>query len=167
MTPKKKSRRSMPGADDYVTKPFDTAELLARVRAAQRRSLTETGEPIFKSGALCVDFAARQVNSTARKSNSRRPNISLAPGACSERRKGGDPPATLANSLGRKGRKPGAISSGLRYASAKKLEANTGLADPDQDGSRHRLSIVGREPLAVAAFAGVNDLLALRSPHFN
>ena len=35
------------GADDYVTKPFDTAELLARVRVAQRRSLTETGEPVF------------------------------------------------------------------------------------------------------------------------
>src|SRR3954447_7952047 len=49
------------GADDYVTKPFDTAELLARVRVAQRRSLTETGEPVFDSGPLCVDFAARQV----------------------------------------------------------------------------------------------------------
>ena len=49
------------GADDYDTKPFDTAELLARVRAAQRRSLTETGEPVFQRGALTVDFAARQV----------------------------------------------------------------------------------------------------------
>ena len=49
------------GADDYVTKPFDTAELLARVRATQRRSLTETGEPVFQSGPLVVDFAARQV----------------------------------------------------------------------------------------------------------
>jgi two-component system KDP operon response regulator KdpE len=49
------------GADDYVTKPFDTAELLARIRAAQRRSLTEIGEPVFVAGALCVDFAARQV----------------------------------------------------------------------------------------------------------
>src|SRR5690349_11666149 len=49
------------GADDYVTKPFDTAELLARIRVAQRRSLTETGEPVFQSGPLCVDFAARQV----------------------------------------------------------------------------------------------------------
>ena len=49
------------GADDYVTKPFDTAELLARVRVAQRRSLTETGEPVFTAGSLCVDFSARQV----------------------------------------------------------------------------------------------------------
>jgi two-component system, OmpR family, KDP operon response regulator KdpE len=49
------------GADDYVTKPFDTAELLARVRVVQRRSLTETGEPIFNSGSLCVDFSSRQV----------------------------------------------------------------------------------------------------------
>jgi two-component system KDP operon response regulator KdpE len=49
------------GADDYVTKPFDTAELLARVRVAQRRSLTEAGEPVFNSGSLCVDFSARQV----------------------------------------------------------------------------------------------------------
>src|SRR3954453_20304639 len=49
------------GADDYVTKPFDTAELLARIRATQRRSLTETGEPVFNSATLYVDFAARQV----------------------------------------------------------------------------------------------------------
>jgi two-component system KDP operon response regulator KdpE len=50
------------GADDYVTKPFDTAELLARVRVAQRRSSTETGEPVFTSGSLRVDFSARQVS---------------------------------------------------------------------------------------------------------
>src|SRR5207237_9613437 len=40
---------------------FATAELLARLRVAQRRSLAETGEPVFNSGALHVDFTARQV----------------------------------------------------------------------------------------------------------
>src|SRR3954452_1626946 len=49
------------GADDYVTKPFDTTELLARLRVIQRRSLVETGEPVFQSGSLSVDLAARQV----------------------------------------------------------------------------------------------------------
>ncbi len=49
------------GADDYVTKPFDTAELLARLRVIQRRSLVETGEPIFRVGQLCVDLSARHV----------------------------------------------------------------------------------------------------------
>ncbi len=49
------------GADDYVTKPFDTAELLARLRVIQRRSLVETGEPVVEVGPLRVDFAARQV----------------------------------------------------------------------------------------------------------
>ena len=49
------------GADDYVTKPFDTLELLARVRVAQRHSLKEMGEPVFDCGSLSVDFSARQV----------------------------------------------------------------------------------------------------------
>ena len=50
------------GADDYVTKPFGTDELLARMRAALRHQLQVQGErPIFHTGELSVDLVRRIV----------------------------------------------------------------------------------------------------------
>lgn len=49
------------GADDYVSKPFHTGELLARMRAALRHAHPEETEAIFKSGELMVDLASRRV----------------------------------------------------------------------------------------------------------
>lgn len=51
-------------ADDYMTKPFSTAELQARVRTALRhaaRNKQQEPEPIFESGRLFVDLQARTV----------------------------------------------------------------------------------------------------------
>jgi two-component system KDP operon response regulator KdpE len=49
------------GAEDYVTKPFSTAELLARLRAAQRKTRPAEEISVFKHGELIVDLTAHVV----------------------------------------------------------------------------------------------------------
>ena len=47
------------GADDYITKPFGTDELLARLRAVLRRTGSDPDEPALVVGDLTIDLAAR------------------------------------------------------------------------------------------------------------
>jgi two-component system, OmpR family, KDP operon response regulator KdpE len=49
------------GADDYVTKPFNSAELLARLRAALRHVQPQGADAIFSTGDLEVDLSKRTV----------------------------------------------------------------------------------------------------------
>ena len=49
------------GADDYVTKPFEASELLARLRAIQRRAPFGTEDAYFQAGHLAIDFNSHTV----------------------------------------------------------------------------------------------------------
>jgi two-component system phosphate regulon response regulator PhoB len=49
------------GADDYITKPFSTQELLARIRAVLRRRAPEKTEEVVTLGGLTLDGAAHRV----------------------------------------------------------------------------------------------------------
>jgi two-component system, OmpR family, KDP operon response regulator KdpE len=53
------------GADDYVTKPFGMDELLARLRAALRRSATAENEPLVATEGFTVDLAAKTVKDSS------------------------------------------------------------------------------------------------------
>jgi two-component system, OmpR family, KDP operon response regulator KdpE len=48
------------GADDYMTKPFGMDELLARLRAALRRSGTDDAAPVVETAAFTVDLAVKE-----------------------------------------------------------------------------------------------------------
>ncbi|QEW01720.1 response regulator [Microbacterium lushaniae] len=49
------------GADDYVTKPFQIDELLARLRALSRRTAAASVDPVVRFGDVVVDLSARVV----------------------------------------------------------------------------------------------------------
>jgi len=65
-TERPKSETLDAGADDFVTKPYSTPELLARIRAALRRlPVPQSAASRLHIGELTIDFTARTVTNGA------------------------------------------------------------------------------------------------------
>jgi len=65
--PQTKIKALNAGADDYVTKPFDMGELLARVRAHLRRAPTPSAEQVIEVGDFRIDLTGHTVSVRGRE----------------------------------------------------------------------------------------------------
>ena len=54
------------GADDYVTKPFEAAELMARIQALLRRTPAQNGQDVHQFGSILVDLQRGEVTRDGR-----------------------------------------------------------------------------------------------------
>ena len=131
------------GADDYVTKPFSTPELLARLRAAQRKTRPEEEVSVFKNGDLVVDLAARVVTRAGREIKLTATEYALLRLVCQASR--ARPHASIypARNLGSEIGGPSAVSARLRHTSAPKDRERPSETFAHQDLARNRLPVCG------------------------
>lgn len=74
-----KNRGLQAGADDYITKPFDTQELILRIRAILKRSLREAGDPLQEKIEKSVEFGIYTFNTAELILTSKDSVIKLTP----------------------------------------------------------------------------------------
>ncbi len=128
------------GADDYITKPFGTDELLARLRAALRRVSEDGGEPTIDLGGLVIDLAARTVASGRRGGppDSHRVRPASRPRAPSGQAR--HPSAAPAGGLGARLRGRDPLPSRPRRPHPLEDRARAVSPTTPDHGARHRLS---------------------------
>ena len=127
------------GADDYVTKPFGVEEVLARLRAALRRSQAgEPSPPVLRFGELEVDLGRRlvTVGELARAPDEDR--VRAARGVRDEPREAPDPPVAAAEGVGTGVRAGEPLPPRVRAFVAPQARGRGfgASADPDRAGGR-------------------------------
>jgi DNA-binding response OmpR family regulator len=88
------------GADDYVTKPFGMDELLARLRAALRRTAPADEEAVVETEHFSVDLPAKRVITGQRRGSPNADGMAHSRGARPQRRQTRHPTAVAARGLG-------------------------------------------------------------------
>ncbi len=137
------------GADDYLTKPFGTAELLARIRVALRHAahLSVTAEPVRQFGDLRIDLARRLVvvrDQAVHLTPRDAARVRSAAGAGDAGRQGADAPAALAGGVGRRLRAGCGDLARVRDPAAAQDRSRPRASNPHPDRARHRVPLPGR-----------------------
>ena len=129
------------GADDYITKPFSTPELLARLRAAQRKTRPAEEVSVFRNGDLIVDLTAHVVSRAGREIKLSATEYAFAPLIRETPRTRSHASPHPARNLGSEVRGASAVLARLRHASAPKNRAGSSKTIVDTDAARNRLPI--------------------------
>ena len=135
------------GADDYITKPFSTVELRARVHAAVRRShmapVPGTDAPIT-IGDLVIDTARRSVTSAGSDVHLDSHRMGIVARARGERGQARYARETVSSRVGTSLGRCAALSPCVRGALAAQARRRFVPTAPDSHGARRRLSIRAR-----------------------
>ena len=146
------------GADDYVTKPFGSRELVARLQATMRRAGAVADEPVLVAGDLEIDLAARVVRRDGEEVHLTPIEFSLLAALARNRGPPADPPRAADRGLGPRARR-GHRGAPHPHRQPAPEDRPRRLRDADQDRSRGRLPARGR--LSGARNAGRAPVLTI------
>ena len=131
------------GADDYVTKPFGTDELLARLRAVMRRSAEVGGSPALEIGDLVIDLADRRVTRGGEEVHLTPIEFDLLRVLAQHHGPAGHPPPAAAGGVGTRVRRGDPLPARPRRPHPRQARARSVAAPVPDHRARRRLPPAG------------------------
>ena len=131
------------GADDYITKPFGSAELMARIRVALRHAARTAQDPlssVVTIGNLRIDLAKRQISVGRDRGPPHADRVQAARRADQARRYGADPQAAPRSGLGAGPRPSDAVPARLHGPAPPEARGEPGAPALPRDRAGRRVS---------------------------